>query len=497
MELIRNTIKKVKIKLNINVFIRCFFTAMIPAIGIALVLQIVAIFLPFYIANLISLIVLAVGLLAAVILTMIRKTTTREAALAIDSFGFNEKITTAVENEAEEDDIFKFQRQDAAKSLKAGVDKIRIKLQLPKKRAIITGVLLVAAVAAFFIPSVAKSKAEEQHLTKQEAKKAVAEIEELEEALEDVDIEELSEEDKEKLQQIMESLEASKKEMSEASTGTELDKAKDKYNYKLQNVSNQLQGLNQGGSQSVSNSIKNAEEIIKNQQTSQNLMAQNDPQGQNGQNGQNGQQGQQGQNGQQDPNGQNGQQDPNGQNGQGGQQGQQGQNGQSGQQGQQGQNGQSGQQDPNGQNGQSGQQGQGGQQGQNGQGGQQGQSGQQGQGGQQGQNGQNGQQGGQQNGNGSAGQGSGQGAGNGTSETEVTHNHDYVSVSQNVTGDYHDNSNSQYAKEQNGMVWNGEAVPYDTVVHDYANSAYEGVEQGKYPDSMSGVIKDYFSGLDD
>jgi hypothetical protein len=47
------------------------------------------------------------------------------------------------------------------------------------------------------------------------------------------------------------------------------------------------------------------------------------------------------------------------------------------------------------------------------------------------------------------------------------------------------------------MVWNGEAVPYDTVVHDYANSAYEGVEQGKYPDSMSGVIKDYFSGLDD
>ena len=65
----------------------------------------------------------------------------------------------------------------------------------------------------------------------------------------------------------------------------------------------------------------------------------------------------------------------------------------------------------------------------------------------------------------------------------------------NISGKYNDNENSQYSKEKNGLAWEGEKVPYDTVINDYKKSAYDGIEKGKYPGSVSNIIKDYFSGL--
>ena len=48
-----------------------------------------------------------------------------------------------------------------------------------------------------------------------------------------------------------------------------------------------------------------------------------------------------------------------------------------------------------------------------------------------------------------------------------------------------------------GLVWEGEKVPYSSVLGEYQESAYEGIEQGRYPDTMSEVIKNYFGGLAD
>ena len=101
---------------------------------------------------------------------------------------------------------------------------------------------------------------------------------------------------------------------------------------------------------------------------------------------------------------------------------------------------------------------------------------------------------GKNNGNGT-GQGSGQGQDEASGEMEVNHNHDYVSVNKNVTGKYGDNSTSQFSKEQNGLAWEGEKVPYDTVINEYSKTANEGISKGKYPGNMSDVVKNYFSDL--
>lgn len=154
---------------------------------------------------------------------------------------------------------------------------------------------------------------------------------------------------------------------------------------------------------------------------------------------------------------------------------QNGENGENGQSGENGQNGESGQSGENGESGQSGE-GQGEGSGQNGEG----------------ENGEG--QTGQQSGNGS---GSGQGQGGNSGMTSMQHNHDYVSVNQQVSGQYSDNTTSQYSHEQNGLTWEGTQVPYDTVVNEYSEQAYEGIDKGKYPGTMSNVIKEYFSGLSD
>ena len=88
--------------------------------------------------------------------------------------------------------------------------------------------------------------------------------------------------------------------------------------------------------------------------------------------------------------------------------------------------------------------------------------------------------------------GSGSGA-----KTANDFNQDYISIDKNLQGKYGDNSTSQFSKEQNGLVWEGEKVPYSTVLGEYQESAYEGIEQGRYPDTMSEVIKNYFGGLAD
>ncbi|MDE6686202.1 MAG: hypothetical protein K2K17_02670 [Lachnospiraceae bacterium] len=54
---------------------------------------------------------------------------------------------------------------------------------------------------------------------------------------------------------------------------------------------------------------------------------------------------------------------------------------------------------------------------------------------------------------------------------------------------------SDYYREQNGLAWEGERVTYESVIGEYTNQAYEGLEQGRYPSGMTEVIKDYFGNL--
>ncbi|MBR6403918.1 MAG: hypothetical protein IKS48_11090 [Eubacterium sp.] len=443
----------------------------------ALLVMLISLIIPFYAAEYIAVIPLVIAIPVGMIMGIRHRKNDRDAALFIDGFGLDEKIITAYENQDFADRVCQLQRQDAEMSLRSKTTEIKVPMTFPLKKFLVFISMLLLCVVAYLIPTPSKQRAEERHKTKVAAKQAEKEVKEMLDELAKIDKGSLSPEELKELNKMMESLEASRRELKNSKTGKELAKAKEKYNYKLGDTSDRLGNLANGKSESASKQIKSAKEMADNQKkTEQEKMAKNNDQNQNGQNQNN-----------QNQNGQNGNnQSQNGQNQNGDNQNQNGQNGnnQNGQNGNnQNQNGQNGDnQNQNSQNGNN--QNQNSQNGNN-----QNQNGQNGNG----QN-QNGQQG-QQNSQNGSGQGTGSGQGNSSGETDVSHNHDYVSVNKNVTGKYGDNSTSQYSREQNGLAWEGEKVPYDTVINEYSKTANEGISKGKYPGNMSDVVKNYFSDL--
>ena len=64
-----------------------------------------------------------------------------------------------------------------------------------------------------------------------------------------------------------------------------------------------------------------------------------------------------------------------------------------------------------------------------------------------------------------------------------------------LTGNKNGDRNSDYYRDQNGLAWEGDHVEYSAVIGEYTDSAYEGIANGKYPEGMESVIRDYFEQL--
>ncbi len=489
MDFIISFIRRTRRKLNNRIMLDSIVKSIMWGVASMLVIMLLSLVVPIYTAPLIGAAFIVVSLIAGIVYGTMRKVSERDAALYIDRFGFKEKIITAYEKRDNNENVYLLQREDAEKVLRKRCSEVKVGFKVSWGRIGIILIMLAMIFTAGLLPTPARIKAKENAITRQKAKEAEKETKELLDALNKIDKSQLSPEELEKLNKMLESIELSKEDIKKAKNQSELNNARMRYDYKLGDISDELSQMEAGKNSSAAKSIKSANEIAKTQNKSYNMVASNpdsktnpaDPNNPNGQN-QNDPNGQN-QNGQNDKNGQN-QNDPNGQN----------QNGQNGQNNQNGQNGNNSgnsndPNDPNNQNGQNSQN----QNGQNGNSGNaNGQNGNSGNAnGQNGQSGQNGQ--GSQSGNGS---GSGSGQGTGSNEHSVEHNHDYVSIDEHVNGKYGDNSTSEYTREQNGLAWNGKKVPYNSVINDYSNAAYDGIEKGKYPGSMSKVIKDYFSGLE-
>ena len=444
MEYINLFINNVRLKLNSRQFRASLIKTIMWGLLSMLVIQSVSLFIPMYYSVYIGIAAVALSILAGICIGIKKRIDNRQAAIYIDSFGFKEKIITAYENQSYKDRVCQLQREDAERTLRNNQVRVRIDRNIPWLRVAIDLILIICILLVSVMDTPARNKAREIHLAKKQAEEAVKEINEMLEALEKVEKGELSDAELKELEKMMKSLELSKENFKKVKSKSELESARSAYDYKLGDIEDKLNSIANGKSGNAYKSIKDAAEIAKNQKGSENLASNTSETGQNG-NGQSGE-------------------NQNGENGQSGEN----QNGESGESGQNGGN-------QNGEGGQSGQSGGN----QNGEGGQSAQGKGQGEG---------------QNGNGGPG-GSGAGQGNQTGESERNHNHDYVSVNKNITGKYSENNSSEYSREKNGLAWDGEKVPYNTVINDYKNNAYDGIEKGKYPGSVSGIIKDYFSEL--
>lgn len=442
---------------------RDFLHKLVAALGIGAVVgvlfQIVAFLVPMYYVNLYSVLALVLAGITAIVVAWWKRNSMKQAALFMDSFGFQERIITAYEHLEEDGAMYRLQREDAMKRLATQKERIKIPLLPGWKKLAGTAGLFVLLVILACVPSPMKEKAQELHELGQLAKEKAEEIEEVEEALEALEQDALKEEvltpeQLAALQQMMESLQNSMEEVKNANSMEGLTAAGEKLEYKYENMSEQLSSLANALQNGATPSTMTAESM---QQLAESLQEMSGSVGEGSQQLANNQ-GQNGNNA-----------------GQGGGDGQNGNNGQSG-------NNQGNQQGNNGQNGQNGNGGDGGDGNNSGNG-----SG-------------NGNGDGSGDGNGSGnGNGTGEGSGGGRGTGSANIPRDYVSIpnaianSENLTGNASNHDTSQYFKTQNGMSWEGERIPYESVIGSYEQNAYEGIAADRYPSGMEDVIKEYFS----
>ena len=426
-------IRNCRRRLNLAGFLRKLVTALTIGAAAGILFQAASFVIPLYYAGSYAVLALVLALIAAAVTAYVKRTGMEQAALVMDSFGFDERIVTAYGNLDKEGAFVALQRADAMGQLQAHRDKIRITLLSPWKRTGVSAGLLAVLLVLALVPSEMKERAEELHRVREDAKEKVQEIEEVVEALEQLDqAEELTPEQQALLQEMIESLQASQEEYRQLSSDEMMRAAAEKLEYRYENMGSQLAGLAQSLQNGAAVSSVTAESMQALAEKMQEMGSAQLAKGNAGQSG-------------------NG-----GQNGQGGQSGQDGSSGS----------------------------------GQNGSGGQPAQSGQNGDGGQSGQNGSSGQ------GDGSGQNGSGRGTGTASTPHDYVSIPNDIADSGNLTGNAVDHDASEYFHAQNGLSWEGTHMSHEAVIGHYEQNAYEGIAAGKYPSGMEEVIKEYFSNFD-
>lgn len=473
-----NQIMKCRRKMNLAKFIDSGILCAAVGGVAGMLCEFVSLFRRFYYADLAAVFCFAAGLLAGICYALCRRANLKQAASRLDSFGLKERMLTACENMDSEDEFAKMQRRDALRAYERIREQIKIPL-LPDRRHMLALLAAVLAVTGLhFIPSPVREEAKLRHAVQEQAETEKEELEKLLDALEAVDMESLTEEQREQLKELLDTMELSREELTGANSWENLSAAVQRLNYKYGQAAGSLEQLAGQMENPQAAGIASAEAFAKalareaqsgQQMASGGMPSGNAGQGENGTGGTGGQ----GENGTVGSGGQ-------GENGTGGQSGENGSGNGSGQGGgESGENGsgegQSGNGSGNGEN-------------QNGNGSGDGNG-----------EGQGGNGSGNGEGQGENGSGSGIGGGRGTGSSDAPH--DYVSIpnetgdDDSLTGNKTGDQNSDYYREQNGLAWEGDHVDYSSVIGEYTDSAYEGIANGRYPNGMEAVIRDYFENL--
>ena len=443
-------IQSVQRRMNAASVLHKSVAALCIGAGAGILFQAAALVIPFYYASLYSGLALAVSLLTACAVAFVKRISRKQAALAMDSFGFEERIVMAYECLGQEGMLVRLQREDAMNQLAKHQDRIQISLLPSWKKPVLFVILMAVMSGLALLPSAVKERARELHEVREEAREKTKEIEELSSSLEELVQEELSQEQKNALQEMLGTLEASRTEFEQADSAKLLATASDKLEYKYGTMGRELQefaGRLRRGAAASAMTAESMQAVAERMQAG----ASQNGQGSNGsQTGQNASPNGQGSSASQNSQSSNASQNSQGSNGS--------PNAQGSNASQTGQNA-----SPNGQNAN----------------GNQNQAGQNGQNSNQSQHGDHPQD----------------GRGDGHNSTP----HDYVSIpndiadSGNLTGNAVNHDSSEYFRAQNGLGWEGEHRTYESVIGSYEQKAYEGIAAGRYPSSMEEVIKQYFS----
>lgn len=228
-------------RMNIASVLQKSIAALCIGAAAGILFQAAALVVPFYYASLYSGLALVLSLLTALVLAYVKRISPEQAALALDSFGFDERIITAYECLGQEGVLVRLQREDAMNQLAEHQDRIRLAL-LPswKKPVLLLGFLAVMSGLAL-LPSAVKERARELHEVRKEAREQMKELDELASSLDKLAQEEISQEQKNTLQEMLGSLEASRTEFEQADSAKLLSAATNKLEYKYAMMGSELE----------------------------------------------------------------------------------------------------------------------------------------------------------------------------------------------------------------------------------------------------------------
>ena len=222
-------VDRVRLRLNRDCLWKYFLISAVAGLGVWTLINSVALIRPIYGAVLYGAVACGIILLAGMICAVIKFPDRKRAALAADSKGLKERVTTALELMGDDDIFSKIQKDDTIKAIRLFDIKKNFPFILRGKWLIGICVCIIAVAFTGLCDSAAKQEAIRRHHIKElaETKK-----EELEEKLEDL-LEEnkLTEAQKEEMKEL---LEQALKELKNAQSEAGIEKAEERLLTKLE-----------------------------------------------------------------------------------------------------------------------------------------------------------------------------------------------------------------------------------------------------------------------
>ncbi|MBR4412597.1 MAG: hypothetical protein IKS60_03210, partial [Lachnospiraceae bacterium] len=225
---IENLIKRARKRLCFIKFIKGLFLFIIIGLALWGIMQLISLFVPFYSATIVGIALCMVTILLGVIITVIRYPSKREAALRLDSRGYNERVITSMELKGKHDVFSNMQKTDTLVKTSG----ISMRKVFPMKFTALPFILFFLSVmfvlTTGLIPAKSKDIAIENHILQEEKKEAEEELENL--VAEIKETHSLNVEDIEKLDEM---LKEAKEELDESENSTEVDKVKERFENKI------------------------------------------------------------------------------------------------------------------------------------------------------------------------------------------------------------------------------------------------------------------------
>lgn len=226
---ILKAIRKARDRMHTGLILEYTVKTSVIAFGIYLLLVLLSFFIPIYGAYLKGAAIAGSVITAGFVVSLFMTPKDKAAAKMLDSKGLEERVLTALEFLNDDSTIAMLQRQDALEHLKALNIKKEIKIKFPARFAVMSGLLAISIIISGFIPNLMEEKAREVYNVKKEISKQLKEVEEVIKRVENNN--KLTLEQKEEAKAALEEL---KKELGKAKDMKESSKALERTENKIE-----------------------------------------------------------------------------------------------------------------------------------------------------------------------------------------------------------------------------------------------------------------------